>query len=411
MSLFTSEASRQKVAFLIQSRQAADMKSLFALLTLGLPLIVHGATTPPWKEILGPSQGKLPAAASWNVTWRTNLASALTEARQQNRPLFVTFRCLPCKQCSAFDKEVLEGGLMLDPILHQFITVRLTDAAHIDLRIFPVEGFADMDLSWWGWFLSPEGRVYGVFGGRDHVSDATRISKPALVASLRRVLAHHSDPRRAQWDIDGPAPDLSGTPKSPRQLPGYEGWLRNAHSSVAKQSCLHCHQVNDILRQPAVAANTFDKHRDFDVWPLPENVGLTLERDHGLLVTNVLAGSPADKAGIKPGDVLGAAGGRRCFSQADFCGALHRGPRGAGEVEVWWTRGRDVMSGKLAVAEGWRKTILDWRMSVAEGIVGAYPGFFPLAVNSTRRQQFNLAADKMAVEPYMGKSTNSPMYR
>jgi serine protease Do len=328
------------------------MKSFLVFLVVSLPLIVNGATVPPWKEILGPPQGKLSGAASWGVTWRTNLADAMAEARKQNQPLFVTFRCLPCQQCAAFDKEVLEGGPGLDPLLNQFITVRLTDAAEIDLRVFPVEGFADLDLSWWGWFLSPEGRVYGVFGGRDDVSDATRISKPALIASLKRVLAHHYDPRRAHWNIDGPAPDLSGSAKSARTLPGYEGWLRGAHPETQKQSCLHCHQINDILREPAVVAKTFDKRRDFDVWPLPENVGLALDRDHGLLAANVVAGSAADKAGMKVGDVLGAAGGRRCFSQADFRGVLHRGPRGAGEMEVWWTRGEQVMSGQARGSGG-----------------------------------------------------------
>ena len=371
---------------------------------------VHGATMPPWKEILGPPQGNVPSFVSPTVAWRTNLAAAMAEARQNNRPLFVTFRCLPCKQCADFDKEVLEGGPALAPLLAQFITVRLTDAAAIDLGIFPVEGFADLDLSWWGWFLSPEGRVYGVFGGRDHVSDTTRISTRSLSASLLRVLAHHYDPRRPQWAIDGPAPDLGGEAKSPRQLPGYEGWRRNAHESVRKQSCLHCHQVNDILRQPAVAAKTFDKRRDFDVWPLPENVGLALARDHGLLVTNVVAGSPADKAGLKAGDVLGAAGGRRCFSQTDVRGVLHRAPRGAGEIEVWWTRDGEAMSGKLSVAEGWRKTIPDWRMSFAEGIGSVGPGFFPMPVNS-RREKFKISPDKMAINPFMGSDTNSPAYK
>jgi S1-C subfamily serine protease len=168
--------------------------------------------------------------------------------------------------------------------------------------------------------------------------------------------------------------------------------------------------VNDILRQPAVTAKTFDLRRDFDVWPLPENVGLMLERDHGLLLTNVVPGSPADEAGLKAGDLLGAAGGRRCFSQTDFRGALHRGPRGAGDIEVWWTRGGEAMSGKLAVAEGWRKTILDWRMSFAEGITSVAPGFFPMPVNS-RREQFKISPDKMAVSPYMGSDTTGHAYK
>jgi hypothetical protein len=49
-------------------------------------------------------------------------------------------------------------------------------------------------------------------------------------------------------------------------------------------------------------------------------------------------------------------------------------------------------------------------MSVAEGIAGGNPGFFPLPIKS-RREKFNIPPDKMAVEPYMGSNTNSPTYR
>jgi hypothetical protein len=183
------------------------MKLCFAALLLAAVNSISAlSATPPWREILGPAQSKVPlaleAAVELPVLWRTNLTQSLADARASNRPLFVTFRCLPCKQCSDFDKAVLEGGSELSPILRQFVTVRLTDAADIDFNIFPIEGFADMDLSWWGWFLSPEARVYGVFGGRDHLSDSTRISNAALIASLQRALAHHHDPRRAKWDID-----------------------------------------------------------------------------------------------------------------------------------------------------------------------------------------------------------------
>ena len=50
-------------------------------------------------------------------------------------------RCLPCKQGDEFEKDVLQGGPDLYPLLRQFATVRLTDAHAIDLRRFPVEGF------------------------------------------------------------------------------------------------------------------------------------------------------------------------------------------------------------------------------------------------------------------------------
>jgi hypothetical protein len=215
--------------------------------------------TPRWSEILGPAKGTIPPAPSFKVEWRNDLQSALAEAKDKQRPLFVTLRCLPCKQCAEFDKEVLDGGSDLDPLLAQFITVRLTNAAAIDLRIFPVEGFQDLDLSWWGWFLSPEAQVYAIFGGKDHVSEKTRISKDALVSTVWRVLKHHYDPRRKEWDVDGPVPDLTGATGSLSTLPGWASW-DGKRSKKERQGCVHCHNVNDILRQPAIDAHTSTKN-------------------------------------------------------------------------------------------------------------------------------------------------------
>jgi S1-C subfamily serine protease len=130
-------------------------------------------------------------------------------------------------------------------------------------------------------------------------------------------------------------------------------------------------------------------------------VGLTVDRDHGLRVTKVSAGSAAEQAGIKAGDELAAAGGRRLFSQADFRGVLHRGPRDAGSIDVYWLRDGAVKSGTLKVGDGWRKTVLDWRMSVSQGNVGAGPDFFPLAFNADKRKARGIAEHTMAVEPYL----------
>ncbi len=363
-----------------------------------------------WGEILGPAQGTVPPPPEFKVAWRTDLQSALAEAKAKQRPLFVTLRCLPCKQCAEFDKEVLDGGSELDPLLAQFITVRLTNAAAIDLRIFPVEGYQDLDLSWWGWFLSPEAQVYAIFGGKDHVSEKTRISKAALIATAWRVLKHHYDPRRKDWNIDGPAPDLKGEVVSLAKLPGWTSW-DGKRSTRERQGCVHCHEVNDILRQPAIDAHTFDKKRDVNVWPLPENIGIELDRDHGLRVKSVQSNSPAANAGIQTGDELGAAGGRKLFGQADLRGALQRGPREAGQLELVWSHDGKVNSGELALTNGWRKTILDWRMSISQGNIGGYPGFFPLAINAARRQQLKIPSDGMALEPYMGRNTNNPPYK
>jgi S1-C subfamily serine protease len=168
---------------------------------------------------------------------------------------------------------------------------------------------------------------------------------------------------------------------------------------------MHCHQVAEVLRQPAIDAGTFDKLRDTQVWPLPENVGITLDRDHGLLVKSVESGSAAAQAGIQSGDVLAAAGERKLFGQADFRGVLHRGPIGDGEIELHWLRDGALQQGTLAVKDGWRKTILDWRMSVAEGNIGAGPGFFPLRVSDDQRRAIGFDANDKAVRVYMGPNS------
>jgi serine protease Do len=354
-----------------------------------------------WDEVLGPSHGQLPDPLT-KVLWRGDLTAALREAKEQNRPVLLTLRCLPCKQCSGFDQNVLEGGDVITPLLQQFVTVRLTSASDLDLKMLPVEGFQDLDLSWWGYFLSPDARVYGVFGGRDHVSDETRISVDALANSLRRVLAHHYDPRRVKWDIDDPAPRTDDDPLTPADLPGYRSWMSGAHEEVKKQTCIHCHQVADILRQPAIDAKTFDKRRDTQVWPLPENVGITLDRDHGLLVRRIEPKSAADSAGMKPGDVLGMAGGRRLFGQADFRGVLHRAPHCETVVPIAWLRDGTVTTGELALKEGWRTTSADWRMSISQGNIGGDPTFFPLGASKNERTRAAVGPGAMAVKPYWG---------
>ena len=400
-----------------------------ALCLLSTLCAIDARAEAPWDQILGPTQAKLPAAraalaeavqvvtfhlstAASRVKWETDLSKALEQAKAEGRPVFVTMRCLPCKSCSDFDKDVLEGGDDLDPLLLQFVTVRLTSAKDVDMRLLPMGRFEDMDTSWWGWLLSPEGRIYGVFGGRDASGDAGRTSKKALIATLKRVLDHHYDPRRSTWNIDGPLPKLDGDPATPATLPGYQNWLGKGHKGEAlkKQECMHCHEVQEILHQTAIDAKTFDKKTDLEIWPLPENTGITLDRDDGLRVKMVKDGTAAAKAGIKAGDRLGGASGRRLFSQADFRAALHQTPKkGPASIEVIWLRGDQVMKGALELADGWRKSNNMWRVSLAEGVIGSAPGFWPLD-GGKYREKLGLAGDAMSVAPYYGKDPQGPAF-
>ena len=378
------------------------------LLPIALPLALASiscAAEPDWTEILGPAESKIPPPSDAAIKWRTEFYTALGEAKATGRPLLVTWRCLPCKQCATFDKDVLEGGPELSPLLKQFITVRMTDAGMLDERFFPYRGYQDLDISWWGYFLSPQGRLYAVFGGKDHVSDTTRISTAAFANTMRRVLDHHYDPRREKWKIDGAKPDLTKPKNRPRELPTFTEF-KKGKPWVERQTCTHCHQVNDILNHEAMVKGTFDIKHYTQAWPLPENVGIVVGRDHGLRVRRVEPGSPAAKAGLAPGDELAMAAGRKLFGQADFRGALHRAGYGPSEIDIAWRRGDAIRFGKLTTAADWKAGQNSWRKSVYEGIIGPHLGFFPL--HGPRNGK-----GSMSFRPFMGqgaKQKNNKWY-
>lgn len=366
--------------------------------------------TKRWREILGTPAGTLPADPGGEVVWRTDFQAVLKEARETGRPIFVTWRCLPCAQCAEFDKNVLDGSEQLDPLLRRFVTVRMTDASKLDQRYFPYPTHQDLDLSWWGYFLRSDGGLYGVFGGKDHVSDTTRISEAALVNSLKRVLRHHHDPRRETWKIDGPAPDPSAPAIGPKDSRGYRLLLQK-HPGVINPhpehgSCLHCHQVGDMRNLEALENGTFEVDEIMQQWPLPENVGIVLDRDDGLLVKEVRPASPAAKAGVQPGDRLGMANDVRLFGQADFRGVLHRASYGTDHISLAWTRNKELFTGTLHLNAGWRVTENSWRKTIYSGVYGPNMGFFPL--KGPRAGQ----GKGLSIKPWMGpRPAERPVYR
>ncbi|MCR9200174.1 MAG: thioredoxin family protein [Planctomycetaceae bacterium] len=365
---------------------------------------------PRWQKILGPSEGHVPPAfALRDVVWRKDFAAALKQAKATSKPLLVTWRCLPCEQCAEFDEEILEGSERLDPLLHQFITVRLTNADLLDERYFPYRTHQDLDLSWWAYFLSPDGDLYGVFGGKDEVSENTRISEAAFVNNLRRILDHHYDPRRPQWKIDLPTGHASPTSAVPSESNAYrllkakQPWLNKPHEQYG--SCIHCHQVADMLINESLEAGDFDVKQLTGRWPLPENVGILLDRDDGLLVSKVTAGSPAQAAGVQPGDRLGMAGGVRLFGQADFRGVLHRAGYGDDTIALAWKRGDQILAGNLEVKPGWRETNSSWRKSVYDGVYGPTMGFFPLRGPAAGKGK------GLSIRPFMGpQAAKKPVF-
>lgn len=378
-------------------------KLTFACLTLLITLTAaQGATD--WRQVMGPAEGSVPTEPFQDtVEWRDDLDAAFRLAKQENRPLFITFRCPPCDQCSWFDAVVLRGSPTLTPLYKQFVTARITDAAQLKIEVFKPQEFQDLDLSWWGYFMSPDGKMYGVYGGKDHISDMTRVSEKGLADVMQRVLAHHYDPRREAWDIDGPTPNLSST-KTPFDLP-YAAQYASDRPYLKKQPCLHCHQVNDILYNAEMQQSGFDKATAAQPWPFPENVGMELDLNDNLLVTKVEPGSAADKAGIQQGDRLVVAEGRKLFSNTDFRGALHRASDGPATISVYYNRNGQPAQAVIQTGEGWKETLVFWRKSIYDGVMGGTPGFFPI-------KGPNMGQGKgMSIKPWTKGKESHPAYK
>lgn len=214
--------------------------------------------------------------------------------------------------------------------------------AGADLRRFEF----DHDLTWYCFFLNADETVYGRYGGRDASDAEARISTKGLRYAMDRALeAHRSPPARQS---------LPGTP------------VRAEDYAAAKRhhGCIHCHNVNEFRRADAKAAGTWDRDSVW-VYPLPENVGLTLDVDAGDRVKAVATGSAAERAGLKAGDRLAKLNGYPVASFGDATYALHKAPA-KGPIPVAWVRDGKEQSAALEVADGWRKTNLTWRPSMLD---------------------------------------------
>jgi len=229
-------------------------------------------------------------------------------------------------------------------VAKQFVLVRITRMRGVDLDLFDF----DYDLTWMGFFLHSDGTVYGRYGGRDADSADGRVSLAGLRYALEAALERH---RRMETHRPPPETKL---PRTAEQYP--------AARRLPERACIHCHQVYDLRRESLQAAGKW-RLDELWVYPLPENVGLTLEVDRGDRVARVAVDSLAARAGIRAGDRLLTIDGRPIASFADVQYALHRAPA-RGTLTIAWQHGKETHKRELPLIEGWKKTDISWRWSL-----------------------------------------------
>ena len=266
----------------------------------------------------------------------------------------------------------------LSKLLGEFVPVRIVNFKGVDLNRFRF----DYDLTFAVLMMDADGHTYSRFGSQDWHSSSDRMSVPGLKRAMREVLALHGARKPASPAAAKPRATLADIPAFTRM-------------KAAKEECYHCHFANNARIAESMAKGTFTKEQLFQ-YPLPENLGITLDVDANNVVKSVAAGSAAQKAGVRSGDILTQAEAVPVITAADLQFALNEVPD-PGKVTLHLTRdGRRLPPTTLDLPRGWRRTDISWRPSA--GGVPPQVGIWGRPLNESEKRQRGIPPDKLGIQ-------------
>ena len=119
-----------------------------------------------------------------------NIDTARAEAKRNNKPLFVTFRCIPCHACKGCDAEAAKNNQQIIRLAQeQFVAVRQVEMKGVDLSQFQF----DYDLNLAAMFVNADGTVFARYGTQSAAGANAYNSIASLEKTMRSVLALHED--------------------------------------------------------------------------------------------------------------------------------------------------------------------------------------------------------------------------
>jgi predicted metalloprotease with PDZ domain len=255
-----------------------------------------------------------------------------------------------------------------------FVLLRLSSVRDVDLQLFDF----DYDLSWNGLFVSAEGAVYGRYGSRGPDSAESENTLDGLRHAMQAARERHQLGKRL-------IPPVTKKVRSANDYPEVQRMRADA--------CVHCHHVHDFERARLRAANLWTLDSEWK-YPPADTIGLTLDPRRGDRIVDVKAGSPADRGGLKPGDILQTVGGQPVASLADVRHALHHAAA-SGPLTIDYQRRGLVRAAKLDLDKGWRQHDISWRWSLRS--LDPAPPWRGDDLDPDERRKLGLAPERLAV--------------
>lgn len=313
-----------------------------------------------------------------------DLAVTLAKAKRLNRPVFVTFRCVPCKACAGFDAEVANGNERIRALAESsFVPLRQVEMKDVDLTQFQF----DHDLNWAAMFINADGAVYGRYGTQSAAGPDAYNSIASLEKAMQRVLKLH-----AVYPKNAAA--LAGKRAAPKpyqtalEMPGLQN-KEKLSGLTARGNCIHCHNIHDAENAQWQSSGQF-KWEMLYRYPLPDNVGLHIDPQDGCKIERVEAGSPAAKAELQAGDSVTHVNGQPIISIADIQWVLHHLPNTLATVQITATRDGHASTRTLQLAPDWKQSDISWRGSIWS--LKPRPGFWTVIANEEQMKNLPLPA-------------------
>ncbi len=268
-------------------------------------------------------------------------------------------------------------------LAEQFVCVRVQSMNGVNINLFQFE----YDLTWMAFFMDAGDRFYARYGGRDDTGAESHLNKESLVRVMRQVLELHRDGK-----VQAGRHEPSGKPaRTPEDVPTMKAMLAPRKES----KCIHCHDVKVAELRHVQAQGRFSRDMVF-TYPTPSAVGIGVGPREQNKVAAVTAGSPADKAGVRSGDVLLTADGQRLLTLGDFARVLERTPK-EGKLPLELRRDGKAVQVTLELAGDWRRGgDPSWRESLH--VAGPNAGFWGMKLPADEKNKLGVAADALAVK-------------